>query len=1141
MAVSKQTQVNTFNDGMQKDLNPLLTPNTVMTDCLNGTILTYNGNEFALQNDMGNYKFENGKLREGFVPIGIKEHANVLYIVSYNPIEDKVEIGSFPSMKTIEESTLGSSEVDSQTITLESKVNLYTDLASKSKLITLSEIKDDFKLNPGDEYRLVDPVDDDIWKFTSKYIFTENSKLYNIDDYIKTVKSEDDVFSNVTWDVPGWIAIKEIVNTMSEFSAYVDECTHHITFEGDEQVDNKDLIIDLQSVWDGKHYSNDYYGPGMSYPKEKIIDKISNCLSWYYWVPESKNDSITIEEIRQNITSFIGDGLSTNGILSPNGIYNNIYNSLKITTSSDFITIVPYLKIVDKYIIYDQFLTTLKLEKKEFDPNSIIVADQVFKYEVDGDKVNVTFDCYNAENSWLYYNFCRVLDPDNGRDQETDDNLYYVGKWNLYDNPSSINISFSKYFSKTNDDALEIRGNTNYFDKEDIYYLELIFTPENYVWPNDNSTKSIYDDISDSFAKFRFKVYASEIMSYWLNKADNFNNINDSDFIEAMQTLKIKSWISESIDKKIYKLSSNINSFKSNKEVGFDEHLTKINDLINADLSKINIYQKSEGELNVDYGSRYIYRDLEIVDFPKKQDSKTIGRIWRDFVIKDVNGALYDVNGNKFDVSYGMSDSSGEYGNVLKVDVCNNINLTIDSTKLNKRMGRDLLSMDDGSVQSHDDYMIIKKFLCILKDKPYKRKGYKWGWINLYGDADLKFKVNNDYEHDKTWLIESTISTNKGSRTVYINYDKEWHFKPAVDKECDMGDIIDFLKSVCRNDDKLFDKIHITEKYNEWKGVGYEYGVIEEDSWGWIVDSVKSDDTNANSSTTDSVSKNLSDIISGLNVIIYAGTHSEGNAQEMVQFNLNNKKGSGWKQDYAEIVAQANIDNHSNDERYFASIATSNIYDNYVTGYSWENIDKWANNKDENGNNLHFDRIMYLGDSLFTYMLLMWSCRATKSSVRELSEFSFHTLNKFEKNIDEVNIVEEEYNIKMVLHDPPGYLKGISSMISDISISNSCDFAIKNKVDELLIDDIVLDFNSKSQDYIDKFQLISSDSSGYIYIRPDISLGSEINKEIKNIISEMVVGDKISSYSANKNNLVKIRNSNNHWTTVSYLIPFSND
>ena len=51
---NKLNQINQFNGGMIKDLHPLVTPNTVMTDCLNGTLITYNGDEFILQNDMGN-------------------------------------------------------------------------------------------------------------------------------------------------------------------------------------------------------------------------------------------------------------------------------------------------------------------------------------------------------------------------------------------------------------------------------------------------------------------------------------------------------------------------------------------------------------------------------------------------------------------------------------------------------------------------------------------------------------------------------------------------------------------------------------------------------------------------------------------------------------------------------------------------------------------------------------------------------------------------------------------------------------------------------------------------------------------------------------------------------------------------------
>ena len=90
----KQTAVNEFRDGLNLDLHPLVTPNTVLTDNLNGTFITYNGNEFCLQNDRGN-KFV-GKLPPGYTPIGIKEHNGVLYIVSVNG--NKTEIGTYPGI-----------------------------------------------------------------------------------------------------------------------------------------------------------------------------------------------------------------------------------------------------------------------------------------------------------------------------------------------------------------------------------------------------------------------------------------------------------------------------------------------------------------------------------------------------------------------------------------------------------------------------------------------------------------------------------------------------------------------------------------------------------------------------------------------------------------------------------------------------------------------------------------------------------------------------------------------------------------------------------------------------------------------------------------------------------------------------------
>ena len=70
---TKQQAINTFTGGLNTDLHPLTTPNDILTDCINGTVITYNGNEYILQNDMGNYKLEKAKLWADYIPVAIKE------------------------------------------------------------------------------------------------------------------------------------------------------------------------------------------------------------------------------------------------------------------------------------------------------------------------------------------------------------------------------------------------------------------------------------------------------------------------------------------------------------------------------------------------------------------------------------------------------------------------------------------------------------------------------------------------------------------------------------------------------------------------------------------------------------------------------------------------------------------------------------------------------------------------------------------------------------------------------------------------------------------------------------------------------------------------------------------------------------
>ena len=104
--------VNTFEDGIIMDLEPLKVPKSSLTNALNATLLTFNDNENSLQCDMGNGRVETAYLPSGYVPIGTTSLGGIIYIVSYNPIDKKCQIGSFPSPeRNITSNELGESEL----------------------------------------------------------------------------------------------------------------------------------------------------------------------------------------------------------------------------------------------------------------------------------------------------------------------------------------------------------------------------------------------------------------------------------------------------------------------------------------------------------------------------------------------------------------------------------------------------------------------------------------------------------------------------------------------------------------------------------------------------------------------------------------------------------------------------------------------------------------------------------------------------------------------------------------------------------------------------------------------------------------------------------------------------------------------
>ena len=139
--------VNKFTKGLIMDFSPENTQDEMLTNALNATLLTFNGNELSLQNDMGNARVETAYLPEGYIPVGTCEYGGIIYIVSYNPLEDKSQIGCFPSP----ERNISSDELGEPNQKIE--YNYFHDtntgkINHKSYCVTLKQDK----LNPGDKF-----------------------------------------------------------------------------------------------------------------------------------------------------------------------------------------------------------------------------------------------------------------------------------------------------------------------------------------------------------------------------------------------------------------------------------------------------------------------------------------------------------------------------------------------------------------------------------------------------------------------------------------------------------------------------------------------------------------------------------------------------------------------------------------------------------------------------------------------------------------------------------------------------------------------------------------------------------------------------------------------------------------------------
>ena len=243
----RKETINTFSDGMSLDLNPLGTPAKTLTNCLNGTLITYNGNELTLQNDMGNTQVGTAALPKGYVPIGMKEHGGIIYVASYNPETKKGQLGCFPSPQQIYTSEAAQTVID---------INLQE---------TFIQMVDNFPFIKFNEYK------EEIFKDS----ITQDPKVFNSGDLF-IIKTEEN-FSELLRQAidENIISIKlYVIPTIGGDNIEITNCENTQLTIYEDTTDHKDL-------WIFQNEGNIYEGINESIPFDVLISEYPQYLQSY--------------------------------------------------------------------------------------------------------------------------------------------------------------------------------------------------------------------------------------------------------------------------------------------------------------------------------------------------------------------------------------------------------------------------------------------------------------------------------------------------------------------------------------------------------------------------------------------------------------------------------------------------------------------------------------------------------------------------------------------------------------------------------------------------------------------------------------------------------------------------------------------
>lgn len=411
-----EAQTHQFNKGINLDVNPALVDSQTLTDALNGTLITFNSNDMSYQNDMGNARVHNARLKPGFIPLGVKEHGGVIYVASHNPLTGDSELGSFPSPER-------NHNYDSKNKTIEQKIDWESWLTGegccgKTKNVLdkkqgqvmplLGDNGKEIYLNPGDLFKIALnglPNKLDIEYFFNKenkeeyYSLKElgAKKKFNLDilvrnrqgkvenitesildeygslnnSFVNSVKNENDEGDTVVPEEEALDNYREAVKT-ENFHIYSGKSAGNLnvalninTLEGFNvdysYVVTKDKLVILFKIFINKEYNEDYF------------KNIGKSLSENY---------LYLKNIE---TEFkFGDETISSEMLKQNDFIEKLKKDIYPE---------KYHKLLDKYNTYDffgGFIFEFNLKKFENKPNKLLKFNIV-------PESSIALECFNSK------------------------------------------------------------------------------------------------------------------------------------------------------------------------------------------------------------------------------------------------------------------------------------------------------------------------------------------------------------------------------------------------------------------------------------------------------------------------------------------------------------------------------------------------------------------------------------------------------------------------------------------------------------------------------------------------------------------------------------------------------------------------